>query len=485
MNDLNYLAKYNKKKLQESETFMRLFWIGGPITYLGFFVADAIKYPDHKLEFFLVRLAFCILVWSTVLIFKANTSFKTNQLLKCSWATFASLAITYMLYRTDGPSSSYYSGINLVALFALIFGTFNYQFFFVTLFAIYAPYYALCYFQFDSFSSWKELAVYSAFNAGTVLGIILTKIKREQDFHNILQAEINLETELHNREQIIIQKTEEATKLNQLSSQFSPQVVNAIKKGDISIDEGVKRTRICAIFIDIVRSTDKVTKLNEKDIQLSLARFLDSCLTTFLKYDLTIDKFHGDGVLAFANMPISHNDFMERTCTAAFEAVQAIKNDREFYMKHWESELQVRVGISVGYANVGFYGDKKYFKTFTAIGTPLPYASRLTSIAEPNQILIDHFVADHLEQHGFVIKSCGVKALKGFEDEQNVVFELLATPHQATAGEHAQTCPDHPNSVLYLDTNHNGHFVFKCRECGFENTSSGYNANASLHKKAS
>ena len=102
----------------------------------------------------------------------------------------------------------------------------------------------------------------------------------------------------------------------------------------------LKSAKICAIFIDIVKSTDKVTKLHESDIELCLARFLDSCLTTFLKYDLTIDKFHGDGLLAFSNMPMPREDYIERTCMAALEAVSAIKNDKEIIY------CQRRVAIS-------------------------------------------------------------------------------------------------------------------------------------------
>lgn len=460
--------KYNKKKFSESENFLKLFFLAGPLTYLGFSIADFLKYPSNKLEFFLVRLGFCFLVWGSYFFNKKDKSFTKNQTLKYIWSVYASLGITYMLYRTDGPSSSYYSGINLVALFALIFGTFNYRFFFATMISIYMPYYVLCYYQFSSFADSREFLIYSIFNIGTILGITLTKISRERDFVDILNAELALEQELRSREKIIIQKTEEATKLHQLSAQFSPQVVKAIKEGQISIDAGVQRAKICAIFIDIVRSTDKVTKLPENEIGLCLARFLDSCLTTFLKYDLTIDKFHGDGILAFSNMPIPREDYIERTCMAALEAVSAIKNDKEFYLKHWQSELEVRVGISVGHANVGFYGNKKYFKTFTAIGAPLPYASRLTSVAEPGQILIDSEMAAHLEKFGFVMKNNGLKTLKGFEDNKNNIFELISSPNTVLKGENTKTCPQHTNSVLYLDTNTAGHFVFKCRECEYE-----------------
>lgn len=470
-----FQAKYFDKKYSESKTFLDLFFFAGPFTYLAFWIADYFQYPDQKYEFLFVRLSFCAIVFGSYLIIRRKQSYFLNQFVMFLWAGYASIAICYMMYRTEGPSSIYYSGINLVALFSLIFATLNRTFFVLTLSCVYLPYYILCALNFDSFSGWQTFFVYNIFNLGTIFGIVMTKIRKEKDFSALIRAEVALENELKSRELVIIKKTEEATKLHQLSSQFSPQIIKAIKNGQISIDEQVKRSEICAIFIDIVKSTDKVTKLSERDMQLSLARFLDTTLTTFLKYDLTIDKFHGDGVLAFSNMPIARKDFISRTCMAALEAVQAIQDDKVFYLKHWKSELQVRVGISVGHANVGFYGDQKYFKTFTAIGVPLPYASRLTSIAEPNQILIDQRIAETINEIGFWTENIGRKHLKGFDDDTNSVFRLISSPQlkmsdssNGDSGQNSnqsQTCPKHQNSVMFLDTNELGQYVFKCREC--------------------
>lgn len=468
MSNLKFEKKYLEKKFQQSEKFLKIFVIAGPSTYLVFAIADYHKYPNLLTEFISIRLAFCLITLAMFYLNRKTLSYLSNQIFNLNLALFASIGISIMLFRSEGPSSSYYSGINLTALFTLMTSALSTRFFYLSLMAAYLPYYTVCYIQYDKFSNWSEFLVLNIFNIGTIVCLTLNHYKRESDLKTIVITEIALEEELENREKIIKQKTEEATQLNQLSSQFSPQVVNAIKSGQISIEKDVQRSKICALFIDIVKSTDKVTTLNESDVRLSLERFLDSTISTFLKYDLTIDKFHGDGVLAYSNMPIKHEDFIERTCIAAFEAVQLIKRDSEFYNNHWKSELQVRVGISVGYANVGFYGNKKYFKTFTAIGSPLPYASRLTSIAEPNQILVDHEIASKLSLSNFEIKNCGVKLLKGFQSNNNSVFEIVSTPYSDVINKtDVLTCPVHISSVLYLDTTSSGQHVYKCRDCNY------------------
>lgn len=435
--------------------------------FLVFWIADILIFPEMKWQFLYLRLLIIPICFSTIYLAKKINSYAQAQALAAAFSITTATIINVMIFLIKDAATPYYAGLNLVASVALSFIPLNRKYLAMTAFGIYGPYIGTIIYNMQFTKDSNALILNAFFISGAIVTCTLMRFFNSKLRLSDLDSQRKLADELHSREIIIKRKTLEATKLHQLSMQFSPQVVKAIKDGQISIEEGVRRAKICAIFIDIVKSTDKVTKLHEKEIEISLARFLDSCLTIFLKYDLTIDKFHGDGILAFSNMPISREDYIERTCQAALEAVEAIKKDKEFYLKHWKSELEVRVGISVGLANVGFYGNQKYFKTFTAIGTPLPYASRLTSVAEPGQILIDNEMAIHLEKFGFVIRNAGYKTLKGFEDNKNSVFELVSSPNFVLSGNNAKTCPEHINSVLYLDTNHNGHFVFKCRECDY------------------
>jgi adenylate cyclase len=156
---------------------------------------------------------------------------------------------------------------------------------------------------------------------------------------------------------------------------------------------------------------------------------MDTCFSVLLKHDLTIDKFQGDGILAFSNNPIPHSDYIERACLAALEIKNALAKDREFYFLNWQKELQIRAGISAGYANVGFYGNKKYFKTYTAIGIPLSLAARLTSFAQPDQLIVDAEIAEICKQSNFSLREIGqVTSLKGFEGEKITLSSLEAHP---------------------------------------------------------
>ena len=438
--------------------------------FLVFWIADLIYAPQFKVEFLFLRLLIIpICLMTNWLLKKTANSFQSKQLIVAFYAVSLAAIINTMIFLIPDPETKYYAGLNLVAVGCLSFIPYTLSAYIFSSLGIYLPYFLITLSKSNSVSEYSGILTNAFFIIGTVVISFVIRFFNEKLRLKQIQAQFNLEEELRLREEIIKRKTAEATKLNQLSAQFSPQVVEAIKNGQINLDESMKRSRICAIFIDIVNSTERVVKLDQAKVQITLARFLDTVLTVFLKYDLTIDKFHGDGVLAFANSPVTRQDFIERTCMAAIEAREMLQRDRDFYILNWKTEMQVRVGISVGYANVGFYGDKKYFKTFSAIGAPLPFASRLTSIAQPNQILIDSDIADCLSGQNFSTKIVGERILKGFDDDTNIVHELVDQIKENTSGQNKK-CPNHPDSVLYLDTNDKGHFVFKCRECGFSET---------------
>lgn len=476
----NYVKKRNLVHNAEIQSIIRLIsdWMAVPL-FLVFWLADLALYEEHKYEFLAVRLLIVPICFAINFLIKKSENYERSQIVAAVYAISLAGMINYLIFRIGDTSTSYYAGLNLIAIGGLSFIPFRKKYLFITAAGIYGPYISMILMEAAGQGLRKEIIGNVFFIVGSIVICSIIRFFNEKLRNGEIQAKNDLENELKSRELVIVKKTEEATKLHQLSSQFSPQIIKAIRGGQISIDEEVKRSEICAIFIDIVKSTDKVTKLPEKDMQLSLARFLDTTLTTFLKYDLTIDKFHGDGVLAFSNMPITRPDFISRTCMAALEAVQAIQDDKSFYMKHWKSELQVRVGISVGFANVGFYGDQKYFKTFTAIGVPLPYASRLTSVAEPNKILIDHRVAATVNEAGFWTEDVGRKYLKGFDEDTNTIFRLISAPKlkiemsdannlSGQSSNDQQKCLKHPEAVLFLDTNEQGHYVFKCRDCETE-----------------
>lgn len=441
-------------------------WMAVPL-FLAFWLADLMYVPQFKWPFLALRLTIipvCLLAQYEI---KKEQTPRRAQLFAALYCGLVALPINIMISLIPDVGTSYYAGLNLVAIGGLSFIPFSINFFLGTALAIYLPYYAIVLSKAQGIEDYKAIALNSFFIVGAIVICFLIRFFHEKLRVREINSRLALKSEIANRDIMIRSKTEEAVRLNSLSTQFSPQVVQAIRDGRVDLEKGVRRAQICAIFVDIVGSTERVVRLDQAKVDIVLARFMDTVVTIFLKYDITIDKFQGDGILAFANDPIRYSDYIQRTCLAAMEVRTALAQDREFYLMNWKKEMQIRIGISAGYANVGFYGNKKFFRSYTAIGAPLPFASRLTNLAEPNQILIDSDIAMSLMAENYSVSSIGEKVIKGFEGDQHIVFELVQAPvtKQETGTNHCPTCAD---SVLYLDTNDQGIYVVKCRQCGFE-----------------
>lgn len=442
-------------------------WMAVPL-FLAFWPADLIYVPQFKWQFLALRLSIIPVCFAAKYFSRNERSSFESQWIASLYALSVALPINVMIAYIPDVTTGYYAGLNMVAIGALSFIPYTLSFFAFTTAGIYLPYFLIVLFKAKGIDDYRGVLLNTFFIVGSIIICFLIRFFNERLRVREINSRLALKSEIANRDILIRSKTEEAVRLNTLSTQFSPQVVQAIRDGRVDIEKGVRRAQICAIFVDIVGSTERVVRLDQSKVDLVLARFMDTVVSVFLKYDLTIDKFQGDGILAFANDPIRYSDFMQRTCLASLEVREALGKDRDFYLLNWKKEMQIRIGISAGYANVGFYGNKKFFRCYTAIGAPLPFASRLTNLAEPNQILIDSDIAQCLQLEGYNVKSIGEKSIKGFEDDQHIVFELHHGPvTHIDVMPNSAACPNCVDSILFLDTNPQGIFVMKCRQCGY------------------
>lgn len=433
--------------------------------YLAFWICDLIYVPEHKWLFLFLRLAVVpVCLFARYAANKCKSDLEAQFLCLAFIGTLASI-INLMIYIIGEVGTPYYAGLNLVALGTLSFIPWSQRFYLVTVMLIYTPYFALGALSFARGNNITHFVIGLFFITGTIIVSFMMRAFNERLRLKETASRLQLQGEVDNRDLIIQNKTKEAVKLSTLSNQFSPQVVEAIRSNKIDFKQGVHRAEICAIFIDIVNSTERIARLDKDKINNTITQFMEDTVTTLLKYDITIDKFLGDGILAFSNDPIEYDDFVTRVVRSAFEIRSRLHSHREHYENNWMNELQIRVGISVGFANVGFYGSEKYFKTYTAIGPVINLASRMCSTAEANQIVVNHDVYERVKDE-FDFTYLGPKQIKGFEKDLIKVYELKANESSPQADYSVPECPT-CNSILFLTNDDSGIFVFKCRSCDY------------------
>ncbi len=127
------------------------------------------------------------------------------------------------------------------------------------------------------------------------------------------------------------------------------------------------------LFADIEGFTGLSERMGETAFPL-LARYLDVLSTAIMTHGGTIDKFLGDGIMAFWGAPNLNPDHASDACRAALACVRAlaladIRDDRG-------KDLVVRIGINSGDVLVGNVGTPLRLN-YTVIGDAVNVASRL------------------------------------------------------------------------------------------------------------
>ncbi len=88
-----------------------------------------------------------------------------------------------------------------------------------------------------------------------------------------IRSRVALDDELERRANIIEEKTEEALSLAELARQFSPQVVHAIRTGEMHISDSVKESQICVCFLDVCDSTSVMQAVGVEPYQNAMNLF--------------------------------------------------------------------------------------------------------------------------------------------------------------------------------------------------------------------
>lgn len=455
-----------KMRVGEFHSIMRGVGFAGAVLFPFFWLADCFYSPENKWTFLAMRLGVSFgTVITTWLVLKSQALKRIHVLASINTFIFT-FPITAMIYMTEGATSPYYTGLNLCSI-VICFLPWRRNFLYLNLAIIYIPYLAMSVIDFFQGVT-VDLVVNNTFIAGFALAFAVVRHFTESLRKETSESRHQLYQEIDKRNQIIKVKTEQSVQLKELAKQFSPQIVDAIAEGKITLQGELHIKKICALFIDIVDSTKRMLERSPEEVNRVLNMFLDDAINTLLKYNITIDKFMGDGILGFCNDPISQEDYVERVLEACFEIIHRLEVRAEEYKKYWGDPLTIHVGVAEGLANIGFYGSAGV-KSYTAIGKVMNLASRLSSSSAPNQVLICESVQkiiENSEKSGdyLTLKMSNVK-LKGFNQSNRTVYQIMNTRQDSKIGDFA-ICP-HGHGVLHLSQDHNGLYAFKCRSCGY------------------
>jgi len=148
-----------------------------------------------------------------------------------------------------------------------------------------------------------------------------------------------------------------------------------------------ERKLVTVLFADVANYTSMSEKLDPEEVH----QIMDGCYQLLMdeihRYEGTIDKFTGDGVMALFGAPVAHENHAQRACYTALAMQKAIGEYGEKIEKECGVEFKMRVGLNSGLVIVSSVGNDLRMD-YTAIGDTVNLASRMETNANPGTVLV-------------------------------------------------------------------------------------------------
>lgn len=224
----------------------------------------------------------------------------------------------------------------------------------------------------------------------------------------------------------------EIERIRKLERFLAPQVAQLIASSDSP--EGLltsQRREVTVVFCDL-RGFTAFTEATEPEEAMNVLREYHAALGKLIfKYEGTLDKYAGDGVMILFNAPIQFEDHTTRAVKMAVEMRDTIGPLTERWRNRGHS-LGFGIGIALGYATLGQVGFEQRLE-YAAIGSVTNLASRLCGEALANQIVVSRRVygmveqsvearaLDDLQLKGFNHPVLAMEILSWREDEESIV----------------------------------------------------------------
>ncbi|HKW85090.1 MAG TPA: adenylate/guanylate cyclase domain-containing protein, partial [Burkholderiaceae bacterium] len=179
----------------------------------------------------------------------------------------------------------------------------------------------------------------------------------------------------------------EIGRIKRLERFLAPQVAQLIASSDghdALLDS--HRREVTVVFCDL-RGFTSFTEATEPEEAMNVLREYHAALGELIhRYEGTLDRFAGDGVMILFNAPIQFADHTKRAVKMAVEMRDAIGKLTEKWKNRGHS-LGFGVGVALGYATLGQIGFEQRLE-YAAIGSVTNLASRLCDEAKAGQIVV-------------------------------------------------------------------------------------------------
>jgi adenylate cyclase len=192
------------------------------------------------------------------------------------------------------------------------------------------------------------------------------------------------------------QQVSELQRMERLKRFLSPQIAETILGNEAELFK-THRREITVVFLDLRGFTAFSDNAEPEEVMDVLRHYHAEMGKLVFKYEGTLERFMGDGIVVIFNDPIPCENHVQMAAQMAIEMRDRVKELRAAWLKKGY-DLDLGVGLAAGYATLGTVGFESRMD-YGTIGNVPNLAARMCAEAKGGQILTDRKTMSKLEDY--------------------------------------------------------------------------------------
>ena len=152
-------------------------------------------------------------------------------------------------------------------------------------------------------------------------------------------------------------------------------------RGELDGSTAPLRCRVCVLFADIRDFTTRSEGARAEAIADLLNRYFATVVAEIHAQNGTVDKFMGDGIMAFFGAPAEQAHPSQAALTAARGMLNGVARLNRELEQEGVEPIRIGIGLHAGEAVIGHIGSAER-QEYTAIGDTVNIASRVEGLCK-------------------------------------------------------------------------------------------------------
>jgi len=164
--------------------------------------------------------------------------------------------------------------------------------------------------------------------------------------------------------------------LQSFSSFVPVDVVRGLIKSGIPLALGVEKRNLTVFFSDLENFSTHAEQTPPDELLAKMSIYFEQVSHAISDEKGTVDKFIGDGIMAFWGAPGALPDHVLRACAGAMRAARRMERVNAAWRAEGKPTLRIRIGLNTADVLVGNVGSTERF-SYTVMGDGVNVAARL------------------------------------------------------------------------------------------------------------